>query len=276
MHQARGRTPYSIFHAVRLGTGAARTFLTLQWTDTNPDAHTIRIVDAIPDDSLEPAIPDRLRALRALSDTPSPTVRVSQALPGAPPRRTPPPSLRWISDFLGIMLIIRSWNVASLFGSDARDPTALRRHRSKLRLLARLVDNTHAVALKETHGMDADLTQLHGVLPQVGVLRHLRGAGDFRRHPHHDLAYRRLLSSASTLSSLLAQVFSGFVAALRRLSTFVQLAPSPRRRPRDASSFASLLTPLLRFTRLSLSASVTSIVVRPGRAGWTRRAAPST
>lgn len=39
--------------------------LTLQWTDSDPDARAIRIADVIPGDCIEPAVRDKLCALRA-------------------------------------------------------------------------------------------------------------------------------------------------------------------------------------------------------------------
>lgn len=73
--------------------------------------------------------------------------------------------MRRISDFLCRPLVIRSWNAASLFGSEVRDVIALRRHRLKLRSLARLVDGAHAVAPQETRGTAADLLQLQDLFP---------------------------------------------------------------------------------------------------------------
>lgn len=65
LHRARGKAPYSIFHAVNPISGAARMLLTLQWSDSDPDAHAIRITEVIPDEALTPQLRDRLRALRS-------------------------------------------------------------------------------------------------------------------------------------------------------------------------------------------------------------------
>lgn len=60
---------------------------------------------------------------------------------------------------------MRSWNVASLFGADVRDTSALRRHRTKVRYVVRLAVGAHIILIQESRGTNADLVQLRDLLP---------------------------------------------------------------------------------------------------------------
>lgn len=152
------QTP-TLFHAVNPATGAARLLLTMWWADSDPDAQAVRIVEIIPDGAIASNVSEQLRAV-------APHPRTSLALPGAaPPRRTPPPSARCVSDLLGVALVVRSWSAAPLFGADIRDALALRRHRDKVRFLVPITLGAHVPVIQESHGTAEDFAQFHDLLP---------------------------------------------------------------------------------------------------------------
>lgn len=66
----------------------SRMLFTLQWTDTDPDAHAIRIIDIIPEECIQPISRDRLHALRTPYGVLGPTGRASQAPSRASPRHS--------------------------------------------------------------------------------------------------------------------------------------------------------------------------------------------
>lgn len=81
--------------------------LSVRWLQTDPDADKIKTLEAIPD-SLAVGVRDRLKKLVLVEGLASPHRRESCSPSGAPSHRTPPPSVRRVSDLLSASLTIRS------------------------------------------------------------------------------------------------------------------------------------------------------------------------
>lgn len=139
--------------------------LTLRWTDNDPGVQKMHIVKVIPDAVLPAGVHERMDTLALPKSLASPRSRAYHLPPSASPRRTPPPWVKRISDFLGTSPAVRSWNATSLFGADARDAVALRRHRAKVHFLERLA---HILLVQESRGTAVDLAKLHDLPPGGG------------------------------------------------------------------------------------------------------------
>lgn len=63
LHRDRGANPYSTLHAVNPKTGEARLLLALHWSDVDPGADRINILEMAPDEALNVGVCDRLKKL---------------------------------------------------------------------------------------------------------------------------------------------------------------------------------------------------------------------